>query len=148
MGELGADQVAAVVAQLGEPARVGAGEGLGGRVFGEQAGGQHAVEGADVAGELREAEIDQAVELAHAVVEILAQPVAVPDQLAQGLGDRVVQVGGRRALLEGEAGEAGGVDGVGLGPLEAASWKRLAWSGLTSATSWPAAVSTANRFFQ
>ena len=37
LGQLGADQVAAVVAQLGEAPRVGAGEGLGGRVFGEEA---------------------------------------------------------------------------------------------------------------
>ena len=47
-------------------------------------GGEHAVEAADVAGELGEAEVDQAVQLAHPVVEVLAQPVAVADELAQG----------------------------------------------------------------
>ena len=97
-----------------------AGEGLRGGISGEQAGGEHAVEAADVAGELGEAEIDQAMQLADAVVEVLAQPVAMADQLAQGLGDLVVQMGGFGALLEGEAGEAVGVDGVGLGALEAA----------------------------
>ena len=58
------------------------------------------------------------MELAHPVVEVLAQPVAVAHELAQRLGGRVVQPGGRRALLEGEPREAGRVDGVGLGPLE------------------------------
>jgi hypothetical protein len=38
------------------------------------------------------------VELAHPVVEVLAQPVAVAHELAQGLGARVVQLGGRGAL--------------------------------------------------
>jgi hypothetical protein len=77
-----------------------------GRILGEQAGGELACEGADVAGELGEAEIDEAVELADAVVEVLAEAVAVADQFAQGLGDLVVQADGCGALLEGEAGEA------------------------------------------
>lgn len=120
LGQLGADQVTPVVAKFGEPSRVGASEGLCGWVFGEQAGGEHAVEGADVAGELGEAEIDQAMELADAVVEVLAQPVAVADHLAQALGDLVVQPGRRGALFEAEAGEPVGVDGVGFGAFEAA----------------------------
>ena len=37
LGELGADEVAAVVAQLGEPLRVRAGEGLRGGIFGQEA---------------------------------------------------------------------------------------------------------------
>ncbi len=119
LGQFVPDEVPAIVAQLGDTARGCAGEGMCGRVFGEQAGGELAVEGPDVAGEFRKAEIDHAVQLADAVVEILAQPVAVADQLAQSLGDLVVQVGGGRALLEGQAGEAGGIDGVGLGAFEA-----------------------------
>ena len=120
LGQFGADEVAAVVAQLGQAAwalrgrrRVRSGIGR------EQAGGEHAVEAADIAGELGEAEIDQAMQLADAIVEVLAQPVAVTHEFAQGLGDVVVQMGGFGALLEGEAGEALGVDGVGLGALQA-----------------------------
>ncbi len=60
------------------------------------------------------------MQLADAVVEVLAQPVAVADQLAQALGDLIVQPGRRGALFEAEAGEAVGVDGVGLGAFEAA----------------------------
>ena len=119
-GQLGADHVPAVVAQFREPARVRAGEGRCARVFGEQAGGEHAVEAADVAGEFREDEIDQAMQLAHAVVEVVAQPVAVADQFTQALGDLVVQLGRRGALFEAETGEAMGIDGVGLGAFEAA----------------------------
>ena len=78
LGEFGADEVPAVVAQLGDTARGGAGEGVGGGVFGEQAGGEHGVEAADVTGELGKAEIDQAVQLADAVVKILAQAVGEP----------------------------------------------------------------------
>ena len=59
------------------------------------------------------------MQLAHPVVEVLAQPVAVADELAQALGRRVVQPGGRGTLLEGEPREALGVDRVGLGALEA-----------------------------
>ena len=120
LGQLGADQVAPVVAQPGEPARVGAGEGLCGRIFGQEASGKHAVEAADVARELREAEIDEPVQLTDAVVEVLAQPVAVTDQFAQALGGLVVQPGRRRAFLEAEAGKAVGVNGVGLGAFQAA----------------------------
>ncbi|HEV2874762.1 MAG TPA: hypothetical protein VGW14_06400 [Thermoleophilaceae bacterium] len=58
------------------------------------------------------------MELAHPVVEVLAQPVAVADELAQGLGLGVVQPRGHRALLEGKPREARRVDGVGLGPLQ------------------------------
>ena len=58
--------------------------------------------------------------MADAVVEVLAQPVAVADQLTQALGDLVVQPGRRGAFLEAETGEAAGVDGVGLGAFEAA----------------------------
>ena len=147
-GQIGADQVPAVVAQFGEAARVGAGEGLGARVLGEQAGGEHAVEAADVAAEFGEDEIDEAMQLAHAVVEVLAQPVAVADQFAQALGDLVVQPGRRGAFFEAETGEAMGVNDVGLGAFEAAVLEASVTNGLSSATSCPAAVSVANRFFQ
>ena len=58
------------------------------------------------------------MQMAHPVVEVLPRPVAVADELAQALGF-VVQPGGRRTLLEGEAGQPLGVDCVGLGALEA-----------------------------
>jgi hypothetical protein len=127
---------------------VGAREGLRGGVFGDERGGEHAVEAADIAGELGEPEIDQPVQLTHPVVEVLAQPVAVADELAQALGGLVVQPGGDGALLEGEAGEPLGVDRVGLGALEARILEAAWLNGFKSATSCPAAVSTAKRFFQ
>ena len=120
LGQLGADEVAAVVAQLGQSARRGTSESVRGGISGQQAGGEHAVEAADIAGELGKAEIDQTVQLAHAVVEILAQPVTMAHQLTQRLGDLVMQLGGLRPLFEGEAGEALGVDSIRLGTLEAA----------------------------
>lgn len=119
LGEFRPDRMPPVAAELRRAARGGAGEGACVRILGEQAGGEHAVGGADVAGELGEAEVDETVELADAVIEALAGPVAVADQFAQVLGDLVVRVGGRRAFLEGEAGRTWGVDGVGLGALEA-----------------------------
>jgi hypothetical protein len=91
-----------------------------GGAFGEERGRQHGVEAADVARELGEAQVHQAVELADPVVEVLADAVAVADQLAQRLGDFVVRLGGLGALLEGEAGDARGADRVRLGALEGA----------------------------
>jgi hypothetical protein len=43
-GALVSNQVTPVVAQFGQRVRVGAGEGVRGRIFGEQAGCEHAVE--------------------------------------------------------------------------------------------------------
>jgi hypothetical protein len=77
------------------------------------------VEAADVAVELREAEVDQAVQLADPVVEVPADPVAVHDELAQGLVGAAGQARRPRPLLERQPGEAPGVDGVGLGALQA-----------------------------
>ena len=71
-----------------------------GGIVGQQTGGEHAVEAADVAGELGEAEVDQAMQLADPVAEILPQPVAMADELAQALGGLVVQPGWCGALLE------------------------------------------------
>ena len=70
-------------------------------------------------GEFGEAEIDQAVELANPVVEVLTQPVSMADKFAQALGRRIVQLRGRGTLLEGQPGKPRGIDRVGLGPLEA-----------------------------
>ena len=44
LGQLEADEVAAVITQLREPLRTRAGEGLGGGIFGQEAGGELAVE--------------------------------------------------------------------------------------------------------
>ncbi len=129
-GALGSDQVASVVAQLSQPLRSGAGEVVRGGALGKECGRQHAVHPAHVAGELREAQVHQAVELAHAVVEVLPDAVTMTDQLAQRLGHGVVQLRGLGSLLEGEAGDAGSVDRVGLGALqravlEAAGFERV-----------------------
>ena len=148
-GEFVADQMTPVVAQSGQPGRRGASEGVRGGIFGQQTGGEHAVEAADVAGELGEAEIDQAMQLADPIAEILPQPVAMADELAQGLGRLVVQPSWCGPLLECQTREAGGVDRVGLGAfetgiLEAPGEQRVEQRDLVS----QAAVSAANRFFQ
>jgi hypothetical protein len=77
MGQFGSDEVSSIIAEPGEAAGCRAGEGMRGGVFGEEAGGEHAVEAANVAGELGKAEIDQTMELADAIIEILAQTVTV-----------------------------------------------------------------------
>ena len=118
MCQVGSDEVSSIIAQPGDAAGCGAGKGMRGGVFGEEAGGEHAVEAANVAGELGKAEIDQTMELANAIIEILAQPVTVADQLPQGLGDFVVQMGGGGSLFEGEACKARGIKGIGLGARE------------------------------
>jgi hypothetical protein len=79
-GEFATDLVPAVVAQLGQMVRRGDRERLSGRVVGQDHGGQLAVERADIAGELRKAEVDQAVQLADPVVEVRLEPVAVADE--------------------------------------------------------------------
>lgn len=60
------------------------------------------------------------MELAHAVVEVLPDAVAMADQLAQRLSRGIVQLRGLGTLLKGEAGNAGGVDRIGLGALQRA----------------------------
>ena len=104
-GQLAAYQVTAVVAQLGQASRGDLREVMCGGASGEEAGCQHAIQAADVAGELGEAQVHQAVELAHAVIEVLIASVLV-----------------RSSAL---------------------SWKRRVLSGLSNATWWPAAASTA-----
>ena len=156
-GQVRPDEVPPVIAQLGKPARRGLSEGVGGGILGQQAGGELAVEAANVAGELSEiakrfalgeAEVDQTMELAHPVVEVLAQPVAVADQLAQAFGGLVMQMGKGWALLISEAGRPWALMASVLVRSKLAFWKRLAWNGLSRVTSCSAAVSTANRFFQ
>ena len=68
-----------------------------------------------MAGELGEAEIDQAMELTDTVAEVGDQAVAMADQFAQLVGGGIRQPGHGRALLGAEAGNAQRVDGVGLG---------------------------------
>ena len=58
------------------------------------------------------------MQLADPIVEILPQPVAMADQLAQNLGRLVVQPGWCGPLLECQTREAGGVDRVRLGAFE------------------------------
>ena len=118
LGDFLTDLVPAVVAELGEALPGQAEEGLGGRVLVQDGGRQLAVEAVHVAGELREAEVHQAMQLPNAVPEVLHEPVPQPDELAQLQGRPVGQPGRHRPLLSREASDAGRVDGVGLGPLE------------------------------
>jgi hypothetical protein len=59
-----------------------------------------------VSGELREAEVDQAVQLALPVAEVLDQTNAEPNQLADLLGGLAEQRGRGGSLERGEAGDA------------------------------------------
>ena len=93
-------------------------KGCGGRVVVQDGAGQLAVEAVDVASEFREAQIDQAMQLAHAIAEVLQQPLAQVHQLAQLLGYGVGNASARRPFLRCEPGDAKRVDGVGLGALE------------------------------
>ena len=71
-----------------------------------------------MAGELGEAEIDQAMELTDTVAEVGDQAVAMADQFAQLVGGGIRQPGRGRPLLGAETGNAERVDGVGLGALQ------------------------------
>ena len=70
-----ADVMVAVVAQGSQPAHRHPAEGGGGGIVAQDGAGQFAVEGAHVAGELGEAEVDQPVQLPHAIAEVLQQPL-------------------------------------------------------------------------
>jgi hypothetical protein len=61
------------------------------------------------------------MELTDAVPKVLHQPVAQAHQLAQFLGSNVRQARHGWALLGREAGDAQGIDRVGLGPLQVLS---------------------------
>jgi hypothetical protein len=65
---------------------------------------EFAAEIPDIAGEPREAEVDEPVELPHPVAEVLDQAIAKPDEFAQLLGSTVGPPGGGRPLLGREAG--------------------------------------------
>ena len=80
--------------------------------------GQFAVETAHVAGEFGEAEVDQAMQLAHAITEILQQPLAQTHPRAQLVGGRIGQLCGQWVFLGGEAGDAQRVDGISLSAFE------------------------------
>ena len=71
-----------------------------------------------MARELGEAEVDEPVQLAQAVADVLHQTIAQPDQLTQLLCGAVGQPRRGGAFLGGEARDAAGVDGVGLGARE------------------------------
>ena len=129
-GQFGSDTVTAIVAQLGDPMGRSLFEIARGRTLGQQAGGRHGVEAVDVAGDLGKAEIDQAVKLAHAVVEVLLNAGAMMDEFAQGLGSAVVRPGWGGSLFVGEMRQALGIDGVGLGALEAAVLKTARHGGV------------------
>ena len=117
-GQILADPAATVVAQPGQSADSDALEGLGGRELVEHGARQLAVQAADIACELREAQIDETVQLAHPVAEVLHEAVPMMHELSQFVGGLVRQPSRRGLLLGGEAGNALCVDGVGLGPLE------------------------------
>ena len=104
-----------VVAQGGEAAHRYAAEGRRGGVLAQDGDREFAVEGPHMAREFGKAEIDEAVQLPHAIAEVLEQPLAQPDELAQFLGEGIGQGRGGGPLLGREAGDAQGVDSVGLG---------------------------------
>ena len=117
-GELGPDQVAAVVAQLREATRLRADEGLRGGIFGDEAGGEHAVEATNVAGELGKSEVDQALQLAHPVAEVLPDPVRWRTS-SRRLSEASSCSRGGAGRFSSQPRETGCVDCVGLRPLKA-----------------------------
>ena len=109
-------------------------EGLGSRIVDQDGAGELAVEAAHIAGEFGEAEIDQAVQLPHAIAEVLQQPLPQAHQFAQLFGRGIGQPGGRGLFLGGEAGEAERINGIGLGALQILLAKRWVRRGLSKAT--------------
>lgn len=69
-------------------------------------------------GELEEAEIDEAMELADAVVEILPQPVAMADHSRGASATSPRRDVGACLFSKPNRGKRGGVDGIGLGAFE------------------------------
>ena len=117
-GQGGAYGVAAIVAELGELVRLWLLEGLRAGVVTEQRGGSLAVEPPDQSGELGEDEVDEAVDLADPIAEVLAESIVEVDEFTE-----VVEVGvGRRSglgtLLGAEAGQTDSIGEVGLGPAK------------------------------
>jgi hypothetical protein len=74
------------------------------------------------------------VPLAHTVPEVLAQPIAEPDELAQFLCRAIGQPAGRRPFLRGEARDPHRIAGVGLVRCRSSPASRRVRSGFTSAT--------------
>ncbi|HET7293657.1 MAG TPA: hypothetical protein VFM88_14630 [Vicinamibacteria bacterium] len=112
--------VVLAIAELGQGPEAAVVEGLGGPVLAQDEDGALAVEGADVARELREAEGHESVELPHAVAGVLRQPVVESHQLAQLVHGLVPWRGHGGPLLRGEACDAQGIDGIGLRPCQEA----------------------------
>jgi hypothetical protein len=93
-------------------------EGFGARVLLKNRRRQVAIEGADIAGKFREAQIHHAVQLPHLIAEILYKRASQARELFQVLGCGVNEFCSRRLLLSRKAGEAERVDAVGLGLLQ------------------------------
>jgi hypothetical protein len=117
-GEVLTHFVAAIVAEGGHATHRDALKAGRGGVFMEQPSRQLAPEIAHMAGELRKPEVYETVQLPHTVTEVLAQPIAEPDELTQFLRRAIGQTAGRRPFLRGEARDPHRIDGVGLGPLQ------------------------------
>jgi hypothetical protein len=99
---------------LANPTDPRGGQGARRRIRLQQGDGDLAAEITDVSGQLRKSEIDQAVQLAHAVAEVLDEPIAKAHELAQLPSHRVRQTGGRGPPLGREPRQPEGVDRVGL----------------------------------
>ena len=118
VGKLVADSVVTGVNELGQATRTFAGELTGGLAALEQRGGQRARQVTDEAGQLGEAEVDEAVQAIDLLLRLRHELVAQPHQLAQLLRGLVGDGDGRRTLLAKKACDADSVDGVGLGALQ------------------------------
>ena len=110
--------------------------------------GQFAVEAMDVAGEFGKAEIDQAVELAQPIAEVLQQPLAQANQFAQLLGGGVGQRRGRGCFWAAKRAIPKASMASVLVRSRSSPANRWVRSGLSNATAKPAVANTANRFFQ
>lgn len=148
LGHLLTDPVTPVIPPVGQPADRNAAEGPGGRVLAQDGRGQRAPEVRDGARELGEAEVDQAVELADPVAEVLDEAIAEVDEFPQFLEGAVRQGRRLRPLLPAEVREAEGIDGVRRRPppcLLGEAWGR---KGFTRAMAKPRAARVAKRFRQ
>jgi hypothetical protein len=130
VSQLRADAVARDIAQPGKAPDREAAEGLRSRVHAQNGGGHRAAEVGDVAPELREPQVEQAMQLSDAVPDVLHEAVAQVDELAQLVGGPVGEGRGGGLFLPAELGRAQSVDGVRLGPPQVFFGKALGPQGV------------------
>src|SRR5713226_625858 len=90
----------------------------GGWIARENGSGKFAIQGAHVAGELRENQVDRPVQLTHPIAELLQNLTFQPHQLAQFLQSSFWQLGDRGPFLSRETRDPKRINGVRFGALQ------------------------------